>query len=172
VGYDSMDFADFYKASWDPCLRAVVAWNGDPRLAEDLVSEAFAKAWASWGVVCYHPAPRAWVVRTALNTGVSWWRRSRREVSIGDERLPTVALDPVYDFDGALICALRRLPTRERQVVALRLFLDLDTQTTATQLGIAPGTVRAHLSHAVAALRQELAPMGLAEVEECTTTTK
>jgi DNA-directed RNA polymerase specialized sigma24 family protein len=41
-------------------------------------------------------------------------------------------------------------------VIALRVFLDLDTETIAQQLGIAPGTVRVHLSRAVAALRQEL----------------
>jgi RNA polymerase sigma-70 factor (ECF subfamily) len=33
--------------------------------------------------VCKHAAPRAWVVRTALNLGVSWWRR-RREVPLAD----------------------------------------------------------------------------------------
>src|SRR5487761_1145366 len=154
-----MEFADFYKASWDPCLRAVIAWNGDSRLAEDLVAEAFAKAWASWRVVCYHPAPRAWVVRTALNTGVSWWRRRRREVTLTDQGFAATH-DVSYGLDGTLLRALRRLPTREREVVALRLFLDLDTQTTAAQLGIAPGTVRAHLSRAVAALRKEFIPEG------------
>jgi DNA-directed RNA polymerase specialized sigma24 family protein len=44
-------------------------------------------------------------------------------------------------------------------VVVLRVFLDLDIGTTARQLGIAPGTVRAHLSRAMAALRGELAPV-------------
>jgi len=51
-----------------------------------------------------------------------------------------------------------RLPARQRQVVALRLFLDLDTGRTAEVLGIAPGTVQAHLGRAIAALRGELVP--------------
>ena len=50
-----------------------------------------------------------------------------------------------------------RLPDRQRQVVALRLFLDLDTAQTASVLGIAAGTVTAHLARAIATLRQELA---------------
>jgi DNA-directed RNA polymerase specialized sigma24 family protein len=54
--------------------------------------------------------------------------------------------------------ALRRLPARQREVISLRVFLDLDIETTARQLGIAPGTVRAHLSRAMTALRGELAP--------------
>jgi DNA-directed RNA polymerase specialized sigma24 family protein len=48
-----------------------------------------------------------------------------------------------------------RLPDRQRQVVALRLFLDLDTAQAADVLGIAAGTVTAHLARAIATLRQE-----------------
>jgi DNA-directed RNA polymerase specialized sigma24 family protein len=50
-------------------------------------------------------------------------------------------------------------------VIVLRVFLDLDTDTTARQLGIAPGTVRAHLSRAMTALRNELAPAATKEIE-------
>ncbi|HEY3951769.1 MAG TPA: sigma factor [Streptosporangiaceae bacterium] len=63
------EFADFFQASWEPCLRAVVAVVGSPQLAEDQVAEAFAKAWVSWRKVRRHPVPRAWVVRTALSFG-------------------------------------------------------------------------------------------------------
>ena len=56
------------------------------------------------------------------------------------------------------MAALLRLPARQRQVVALRLFLDLDTAGTAQVLGIAPGTVQAHLGRAIAALRDDLIP--------------
>jgi DNA-directed RNA polymerase specialized sigma24 family protein len=77
-----MEFADFFEASWDPCLRAVMAVVGSPQLAEDQVAEAFARAFASWRKVGGHPAPRAWVVRTALNTGASWWHRRSRELPL------------------------------------------------------------------------------------------
>ena len=55
--------------------------------------------------------------------------------------------------DPRIMAALLRLPVRQRQVVALRLFLDLDTARTAEVLGIAPSTVKAHLARALAALR-------------------
>ena len=51
-----------------------------------------------------------------------------------------------------------RLPARQRQVVTLRLFLDLDTGRTAEVLGISPSTVKAHLARAIAALRSDLMP--------------
>ena len=152
------DFADFYRNARDGCLRAVYAACGDRALAEDLTAEAFARAYASWRTVSRHPEPRAWIVRTALNTRVSWWRRRRHEVG-WDE-----AFDPAQDGssgqrpDAQVLAALRKLPRRQREVVALRIFLDLDTDTAARTLGIAPGTVTAHLSRATAALRVSLAP--------------
>jgi DNA-directed RNA polymerase specialized sigma24 family protein len=177
VGREGTDFAEFYKASWTPCLRAVSASVADPRLAEDLVAEAFARAWGSWRDVSRHPAPRAWVVRTALNASVSWWRRHHREVALGAQdpagRDPAGfggGTGPGEGVDTALLEAVRRLPAREREVIALRLILDLDTETTAKQLGIAPGTVRAHLSRAMVALRQETVLTAVVEVSPCTTT--
>jgi RNA polymerase sigma factor (sigma-70 family) len=150
-----LEFTEFYRADRDRCLRAVLTGVGDRQLAEDLVAEAFTRAWMSWHKVRRHPAPRAWIVRTALNLRVSWWRRRRREVELDDEHEAadtgfTVGLDP------ALLHLLRRLPQRQREVIAFRVFLDLDTAATAKALGMAPGTVTAHLSRAVATLRGQL----------------
>ena len=50
--------------------------------------------------------------------------------------------------------------------------LDLDTETTAKQLGIAPGTVMSHLFRAAATLRDELAVTETTEDDPCTTTKK
>jgi RNA polymerase sigma-70 factor (ECF subfamily) len=125
------------------------------------VDEAFARAFASWRSVSRHPAPTAWVVRTALNANISRWRRRRREVSVPD---PGLAADPAMAeradtaVDPKIMAVLMRLPARQRQVVALRLFLDLDTARTAEVLGVAPSTVKAHLARAIASLRDELSP--------------
>jgi RNA polymerase sigma-70 factor (sigma-E family) len=157
VSNQQTEFADFFHASWEPCLRAVVAVVGSPQLAEDQVAEAFARAWVSWRKVRRHPARRAWVVRTALNTGASWWRRRRGELPLADHDL-TAPGDPDRGLDAALLTAIWRLPPRQREVIALRIFLDLDTATIARQLGIEAGTVRMHLSRGVSALRHELTP--------------
>ncbi len=121
---EQTEFAEFFRASWEPCLRAVVAVVGRPQMAEDQVAEAFAKAWVSWRKVRRHPAPRAWVVRTALNTGASWWRQRRRELPLADHDL-TAPGDLGGGLDATLLTALWRLPTRQREVIALRIFLDL-----------------------------------------------
>ena len=156
VRQDKAGFAEFFTASWDPCLRVVAASTGNMMLAEDQTAEAFARAWASWDKVSRHPAPRAWVVRTALNAGASWWQRHSRETALASHDI-AAADSWGTGLDTAVLTALRRLPARQREVIVLRVLLDLDIDTTARQLGIAPGTVRAHQSRAMTALRSELA---------------
>jgi RNA polymerase sigma factor (sigma-70 family) len=158
-GIDAVVFAEFYRDAKDDCLRVVLASVRHKQTAEDLVAEAFTRAWASWRKVSTHPAPKAWVVRTALNAHVSRWHRRRREVALTDG--DAAAADAgdggqAEPPDGQLMAAVLRLPLRQRQVIALRLFLDFDTAQTARMLGIAPGTVTAHLARAVAALRDQL----------------
>jgi RNA polymerase sigma-70 factor (ECF subfamily) len=164
VSREKTEFAEFFRASWEPCLKAVVASTGSVERAEDQVAEAFARAWLSWRKVRRHPAPRAWVVRTALNAGATWWHRRSRELPLAghDAAAPRDADDSV---DAALLTTLRHLPDRQREVIALRVFLDLDIDTIARQLGIAPATVRVHLSRAVTTLRHELSPAPTLEAD-------
>jgi RNA polymerase sigma factor (sigma-70 family) len=96
-------------------------------------------------------------VRTAINADISWWRKRRREVGPPEDAPGTQT-----DLDGRrdLVTAVRRLPKRQREVVALRYILDLDTATTSAVLEISQGTVSAHLHHALATLRADLATEG------------
>lgn len=149
----SRAFTDFYESTKDACLRAVVASGPDRATAEDAVAEAYARAWAAWPKVSRHPAPAAWVVRVALNHHVSRWRRRRREVALLESQERTLHLDQGEADQYGLIQAVAALPERQRQVVALRIFLDLDTVQTSEALGIAPGTVTAHLHRAMTTLR-------------------
>jgi RNA polymerase sigma-70 factor (ECF subfamily) len=110
------------------------------------------------------------VIRTALNASVSSWRKRRREVPLDSRQMPGgVSAGPGTgpgSRDITVTTALARLPQRQRQVVALRIFLDLDTAATAEVLGIAPGTVTAHLSRAISALRQDLMPSDQQETQK------
>jgi RNA polymerase sigma factor (sigma-70 family) len=176
------EFAEFYAATRDDCLRIVLLTAGDRLLAEDLVAEAYTRAWLSWRKVRALDQPRAWVVRTALNTRISWWRRHRREVGLNDLESDLAGLVSQngthqhsisqhgisqhgisqhgisqHGLDTDLVAAVRRLPVRQRQVVALRLLLEQDTASTARAMGLADGTVASHLHRALAALRRDLA---------------
>src|SRR6266567_1410771 len=121
VEQDRHEFAEFYAAAWDDCLRIVMISVGDRALSEH----------------------------------VSWWRRHRREVALGShDATATTSQDP--GLDSSLVAALRRLPVRQRQVIALRLLLDLDTATTAEMLGMSGSTVTTHLHRACVALRCDI----------------
>jgi RNA polymerase sigma factor (sigma-70 family) len=155
VEQDQREFAEFYAAAWGDCLRIVMVAAADRPLAEDLVAEAFTRAWASWPKVRGLAEPRAWVIRTAMNARVSWWRRHRREVVLdGQDTIAATGQDPA--LDTSLVTALRRLPVRQREVIALRLLLDLDTGTTAEMLGMSASTVTTHLHRAIGALRRDI----------------
>lgn len=153
-GVSREEFADFYVGTKDRCLRAAIASGMDPGRAEEATAEAFARAWSRWPTVKLASSPAAWVVRTAINVDISWWRKRRRELTVPEapEHLPRH--DSGVDHD--LLEAVRRLPPRQRQVVALRYFLDLDAETTAHELGIARGTVSATLHQALKTLRLQL----------------
>jgi|SRR5689334_6076847 len=155
---DQHEFAEFYAAARDDCLRVVLISVRDRRLAGDLVGEAFTRAWRAWRRVCQHPAPRAWVVRAAVNAHISWWRRRRREQALaGDEEAAAPATD--LSLDSPLMIAVRRLPVRQREVITLRLLLDLDTATTGQILGMPSGTVASHLHRGLDALRRDVASL-------------
>jgi RNA polymerase sigma factor (sigma-70 family) len=162
VGTQPPDFTEFYRQSKDACLFAVLVSAGDWDVAQDLVDEAFARAWASWRSVSRHPAPAAWVVRTALNASISRWRKRRREVSLPEPgQVAELAAGPGATdtaLDPRIMAALARLSARQRQVVTARLLLDLDTSQTAEVLGISPSAVKAHLARATATLRSNLIP--------------
>jgi RNA polymerase sigma-70 factor (sigma-E family) len=154
------EFLEFYNGSKDRCLRSVVGLGLRPDEAEEALAEAYMRAWSRWATVSNHQAPEAWVVRTAVNANISWWRRRRREHAVAD--VP----DQAADHHGAtrdaqhldLIAAMRGLPRAQRQVVVMRYLLDLTTDQTAQELGIAPGTVASHLHRGLAALRVHLTP--------------
>jgi RNA polymerase sigma factor (sigma-70 family) len=149
------DFATFYRAQRDPVYRAVLLATKQPERAEDAVAEAFTKAFSNWTRVSQHPAPAAWVIRSALNNFRSGWRVWRRELPEIPDIVAAVPPDPGLDAD--LLLVIWRLPARQREVVALRLLADLDTRQTAAVLGISPKTVTVHLHRALGQLRAALA---------------
>jgi RNA polymerase sigma factor (sigma-70 family) len=57
---------------------------------------------------------------------------------------------------AAVLDALAALPTRQREVIVLRHYLDLSEADIAATLGISRGAVKSHASRAAAALRTRL----------------
>ena len=139
-----------YRAKRPEFCRAAAAIAGDRALGEDAVQEAFAKAVRRRGSYRGTGSPEAWVWRIVVNAA----RDARR-------RQPPVAQlrEAPASFNGSgPALPLELLSERQREVLFLHYYADLDYGTIAEALEISPGTVGATLSSARRVLRQALAP--------------
>jgi RNA polymerase sigma factor (sigma-70 family) len=130
-------------------------------LAEDLTSETFETALRRWKR--FDPrrgTHKAWLLAIARSTALDWFRadsrrRKREERSQGDA-LPVS--EPAFGegFSAELEEALRALTTGEREVVALRIVLELDGEEAAALLGITETAVSTRLHRALAKLEERM----------------
>lgn len=148
----SADFDAFYGAAVRRVVLYLYAACGDRAEAQDIAQEAFARAWQHWGRVSGYQDPEGWVRGVAWRLMLNRFRGLRRWLA-ARTRLgrPEVVSGPSVDR-VAVVEALQRLPTAQRQVVALHYLLDMPVQEIAESTGVPVGTVKVRLSRARAAL--------------------
>lgn len=149
--YDS--FAEFYAANRRSVLAALALTLRDRELARDAAAEGMARACQHWSKVRTYRNPSGWAYRVGLNWATSRLRKFRRERPAESAAGSVAPAQTVPNPD--LEAALASLPVEQRAVVVLRYFLDWSEAATAEALGIAPGTVKSHLSRALARLRAD-----------------
>jgi RNA polymerase sigma factor (sigma-70 family) len=101
-----------------------------------------------------------------VNARNSWWRRgARREVSVPAVRDVAAAADLVGESADrdAMWRLVATLPPRQRAVLALRYYEDLDDGAIGEILGCSPVTVRTHAMRALATLRERIGSAGWSE---------
>lgn len=166
-GIEGEEFDRWYPNQHPRVLGVLVALSGDADLARDATDEAFSRAFEQWHRVGSMASPAAWTHRVALN---ELRRRARRRSMEQRLRWRWVERErPVHVPDPQLWEAVRRLPDRQRQVVALRYVGDLPEAAIAEALGIARGTVASTLSDARRTLAAAL-PDHLIDIEPTATT--
>lgn len=151
------EFSDFVAGSQRRLVHFADLLTGDHARAEDLVQDALVKAYAAWPRI-KPGAAESYVRRCILNGRTDWWRRrSSRERPIADHVEQTAPADRDAELDRRLVvlASLARLTTRERTVIAMRYYLELSEAEIATELGIAPGTVKSAAARAIAKLRTD-----------------
>ncbi|MFF7335127.1 SigE family RNA polymerase sigma factor [Streptomyces sp. NPDC008150] len=143
---DPDDFDRFYTAGVRRLTSQLYAMTGDRAEAEDLVHEAYARAWQRWDKVSGYADPEAWVRTVAFRIRVSTWRKTvnrlaaHRRHGVPD---PQPELRPDY---VAIVAALRRIPAEQRRAVVLHHLVGLSVDEIARETGAASGTVKARLS--------------------------
>ena len=150
-------FEGWYRAEHGRLVAALAVASGSTEVAQDVASEAFARALERWDRVGAMDSPTGWVRQVAVNLLRRRFRRAAIEERLRRRDPPRDAVPPAPELDPALWAAVLALPPRQRAVVGLRVVLDLSQDDTARLLGIRPATVSATLAQARKHLERSLA---------------
>ncbi|CUR56462.1 RNA polymerase sigma-E factor [metagenome] len=151
------EFTAFVHGSWSGLYRTAYLLLGDRELAEDLVQTTLAKTYGSWGRVRDLERAHGYARTVLVNTATEWFRRKSWRNEVPSEDVASRIRDGVVEPDATtrpmVLDALRTLAPRQRAVIVLRFYEDLDVAQTAAVLGCSPGTVKSQTSDALARLR-------------------
>jgi RNA polymerase sigma-70 factor (ECF subfamily) len=140
------DFESFYRSEYRAVVGLAYALSGSRLAAEDIAQDAFLAAHRQWDRVAYYEQPESWVRRVVSNLAVSAFRTKVREAGAlarlkpRDEYLPSLAAE-----DADFWKAVRALPNRQSQVIALHYLEDRSISEIGRILGCSANTVKVHL---------------------------
>jgi RNA polymerase sigma-70 factor (ECF subfamily) len=153
-------------------FRFLLSSTRDVDLAETLTQECFLKAHRNWGSFRGESSAMTWLMRIAINLQKDHWR-NRRMQFWRKTQTNAVELDEASDWlpsgersvEQHLLArervaqvgkAVEGLSERQRTVFLLRYVEELELSEIARATGLNEGTVKAHLSRALARVRAEL----------------
>ena len=150
------------EAHLDDVHAYLVYLVGNRATAEDLTATTFEKAFRLWPRFdARRASARTWLCQIARTVAIDHFRaeerRRRRERAYAQrEREPEIADAAPLGLSPALDRALRALTAAEREVIALRVLLELDGPTAARVLGISPTACSTRLSRALQRLEERM----------------
>jgi RNA polymerase sigma factor (sigma-70 family) len=154
-------FADVAEDCLDDVHRYLLLLTADPALAEDLTGATFEKALRSWRR--YDPrrgSERTWLFRIGRTIALDHFRadarRRRREGRYASEAAQEAEAPREVGFSPEVDEALRSLSAAEREVIALRIVLDLDADSAGRVLGIGRSACSMRLARALAKLEERM----------------
>ena len=146
-----------YEAHALGLIRLAVVMLGDRPAAEDVVQEAFCGLYRRWHALSDTTSALAYVRSSVINGCRSALRRRVRQLTFVGAEQPeesdsaeSAAL--LGEEHRQVLLAIRRLPSRQREALVLRYYLDLDEAEIAASMRISRGTVKSTTSRALAAL--------------------
>lgn len=148
------ELSNIYERRYVRFLRVAEAIVGEVEFARDAVQEAFVRLIGSRQAYRGEGSIDGWVWRTVVNTA----RNARRDASTRQNEAPAIETAETNGHapDAAVRALLASLPERQRLVLFLRYYADLDYRSIAEVLEIQPGTVGATLNQAHSAMERLL----------------
>ena len=148
-----------YQAHALGLLRLAVIMLGERQAAEDVVQDAFLGLFRRWGALNDPERALAYVRSSVFNgcrTVIRKRARSRQFMLADPDAESAEARVLLGEEHREVLAALRRLPGRQREAVALRYCLDMPVGEVARVMGVAEGTVKSSASRGIAAIGRTL----------------
>lgn len=157
VDLPAVDFISFYQMERARAIGLAYVLSGSTHSAEDIAQDAFVAALSNWTKVSRLEKPEAWLNRVVCNQSVSRFRKSVREAK-ALLRLQHSTQDYVVmaEDDVTFWRAVRALPKRQAQAIALYYVNDMSVADIAVVLRCSEGSVKTHLSRGRQAVAREL----------------
>ncbi|MBD3010365.1 MULTISPECIES: SigE family RNA polymerase sigma factor [unclassified Streptomyces] len=159
------EFDDFYALAYPRLVRQLYAMTGDLSEAQDVVQEAFIKAWDRWERFSGAASQEAWIRTTAWRLAVSRFRRVRRGLQLLQRHHEDRHVEGPSPEHIALMDALKTLPAKQRSVIVLYHLCDLSVEQISAEMGWPTGSVRTWLVRGRTSLAHYLSPLPDKEVD-------
>lgn len=155
---DSDEFDAFYRGTAQRLLRYAYGLTTDAAEAQDLVQEAYARAWPRWRRLRGYGDPEAWLRLVVTRLATDWWRRSKVRRDVAAAQRPPAPAPPPDENVVLLIQALRTLSPAHRRALTLHYLLDRSVAQIAAETGASEGTVKSWLARGRTTLAEQLGP--------------
>ncbi|WP_433497283.1 SigE family RNA polymerase sigma factor [Sphaerimonospora sp. CA-214678] len=161
VGWDAdTAVTALYSAHYRSLVRLAVLLVRDVASAEEVVQDAFVAIHGAWRRLRDTDKALAYLRQSVVNRSRSVLRHRavvEKYAPKGLPDAPSAENGAIGELErSAVIEALRRLPTRQREALVLRYYGDLSEAEIAHAMGISKGAVKSHTSRGMAALRMAL----------------
>jgi RNA polymerase sigma-70 factor (sigma-E family) len=149
-----------YQAHALALVKLAVLMTGDQPTAEDVVQDAFLGLYRRWSAVRDADKALGYLRSSVINGCRSVYRiRYRRQGITLDPPEPVGSAEAealLGEAHREVLAALRRLPSRQREAVVLRYYLDMTEAQAAQAMGVSKGTVKSATSRGLTALARQL----------------
>ncbi len=159
VAMTEEEFDDFYTASLPRLVGQLYVMTGDRAEAQDVVQEAFVRAWQRRSRFSAAHNPEAWIRTVAWRLAISRFRRVRRGFDLLLRQRQDHTVSGPSEMRPVIVDALRRIPEAQRRAIVLHYLCDLSVQEVAAETQAPVGTVKARLARGRAALAPHLADL-------------
>lgn len=158
-------FPEFYRQWWPPLVRCVISQASDTRWAEDIAQDTMMAARDNWEQLLTYERPDAWLFKVAIRSLRRLEARARERCLLPEDTGPAAgdlgvaaAMDDWIAAHLDIVAAIRSLPRRQGEVVALHGLAGYTFAEAGQILGITEATAKTHFQQARERLQQQLEP--------------